>query len=56
MVIVYPFGIVLDKFAERGISEGWTNQDYNGITDWLTTVYIETKWGTLLIEFCLIIA
>ena len=39
-ILSSPFCIVLDTFAERGISEGWTNQDYNGITDWLTTVYI----------------
>ena len=25
-IIVYPCGIVLDAFAERGISESWTNQ------------------------------
>ena len=26
LIIVYPCGIVLDAFAERGISESWTNQ------------------------------
>ena len=26
IVRVYPCGIVLDAFAERGISESWTNQ------------------------------
>ena len=26
MIIVYPCGIVLDAFAEKGISESWTNQ------------------------------
>ena len=25
-IIVYPCGIVLDAFAEHGISESWTNQ------------------------------
>ena len=26
LVIVYLCGLVLDAFAERGISESWTNQ------------------------------
>ena len=26
LIIVYLCGKVLDAFAERGISEGWTNQ------------------------------
>ena len=26
LIIVYPCSIALDAFAERGISESWTNQ------------------------------
>ena len=26
LIIVHPCGIVLDAFAERGISESWKNQ------------------------------
>ena len=26
LIIIYPCSIVLDAFAERGLSEGWTNQ------------------------------